>query len=80
MHFGGPTKLHRKSGFGLHPLRNLTASKRAVCGSPGGSDHSSLHELHIERDGHLVANENAAAFERCVPGQAEVFATDLRGR
>src|SRR6202795_3004110 len=40
----------------------------------------SLHELDVERDGHLVANENAAGLKRRVPGQAEVFTVDLRGR
>src|ERR1700686_1325289 len=47
---------------------------------PGGLDNLSFHELDVERDGHLVANENAAGLERRVPGQAEVFAIDLRGR
>src|SRR5882762_8489180 len=39
----------------------------------------SLHELDVERDGHLVANENATGLKRRVPGQAEVFTVDLRG-
>src|ERR1700687_3780307 len=47
---------------------------------PGDPDNLSLHELDIERDGHLVANQNAAGLERRVPGQAEVFTVDLRGR
>src|SRR5712692_283587 len=45
----------------------------------GGLDNSSLHELDVERDGHLVANENATSLERGVPGQAEVFTVDLCG-
>src|SRR6267154_3655970 len=49
-------------------------------GAPGGSDKSSLYELDVERDGHLVADENATGFERRVPGQAEVFAIDLCSR
>src|ERR1700747_2589365 len=36
-----------------------------------------LHELDIERDGHIVANKNAAGFECRVPHQAEVFPVDL---
>jgi hypothetical protein len=40
---------------------------------PRGLDDSSLHELHVERDGHLVANENATGLERGVPIQAEVL-------
>src|SRR3977135_526287 len=40
----------------------------------------SLHELDVERDGHLVANENATGLKRRVPGQAEVFTVDLRAR
>src|SRR6266853_5635793 len=48
--------------------------------APGGSDKSSLYELDVERDGHLVADENAAGFERCVPSEAEVFPIDLCGR
>jgi hypothetical protein len=30
MQFGGPTKLHRKSGFGLHQLRNRTPACSAL--------------------------------------------------
>ena len=41
---------------------------------------SSLHELHVEREGDFVADQNAAGFKRGVPGQAEVFAIDLGGR
>jgi hypothetical protein len=33
---------------------------------PGGPDNLSLHELDVERDGHLVANENATGLERRV--------------
>jgi hypothetical protein len=48
--------------------------------SPGGKENSSLYELHFEGDGNVIADKKAAAFERCVPGQAEVFAADLCGR
>ena len=41
---------------------------------------SVLHELDIEGDGHFIADKNAAGFQHGVPGQAEVFAVDLRGR
>src|SRR6266403_958261 len=47
---------------------------------PDGLDNLSLHELDVERNGHLVADENAAGLKRRVPGQAEVFTVDLRGR
>ena len=47
---------------------------------PGDPDNLSLHELDVERDGHLVANENTAGLKRRVPGQAEVFTVDLRCR
>src|SRR4051812_44452450 len=40
---------------------------------------SGLHELHVERDGDLVSDENAAGLERCVPGEAEILAIDLGG-
>src|SRR5882762_8116454 len=40
----------------------------------------SLHELDVERNGHLVANENAAGLKCRVPGQAEVLTVDLSGR
>src|SRR6202162_1235734 len=44
------------------------------------ADKSSLYELDVERDGHLVADENATSFERRVPSQAQVFAIDLCSR
>ena len=46
---------------------------------PSGSDGSGLHKLNIQRDGHFVANENAARLEGRVPGQAEVLPISLRG-
>src|ERR1700704_2814583 len=33
----------------------------------------SLHELDVERDGHLVANENATGLKRRVHGQAALY-------
>src|SRR5579864_9358659 len=39
-----------------------------------------LHELDIESEGDLVANENAASLEGSVPGQSEVLTIDLCGR
>src|SRR4029077_4505742 len=42
-------------------------------------DRSSLYKLSVKRDSHLVADEDAAALEYRVPGQAEVFAVDLGG-
>jgi len=39
-----------------------------------------LHELDLESDGDLVADQNAPGLERSVPGQAEVLAIDLRSR
>jgi len=41
------------------------------------SDTSSLHKLHIERDGDLLANQNAASFKGRIPCQAVIFAIDL---
>jgi len=41
---------------------------------------SGLYELHIQRDGHFVTDENATGFKRRIPGQAEVFAVKLRRR
>src|SRR5580704_18061859 len=38
---------------------------------------SGLHELNLERDGNLVANEDAAGLQRGVPRQAKVFTVDL---
>ena len=35
MQFGGPTKLHRKSGSGLHQLRNSFAGLRQLCEEGG---------------------------------------------
>src|SRR5207248_8076175 len=40
---------------------------------------SCLHELDLQRDGHVVADENPTGFKRRVPGQAEVLAVNLRG-
>src|SRR6266513_1573620 len=42
--------------------------------------YSGFHELDIQCDGHLVADENATGLECRVPGQAEVFAVDLGRR
>src|ERR1700731_2420038 len=39
-----------------------------------------LHELYIESDGDLVADQNATSLECSVPGQAEVLAVDLCAR
>src|SRR6267142_5924384 len=47
---------------------------------PGDPDNLRLHELDVERNGHLVANQNATGLKRGVPSQAEVFTVDLRGR
>ena len=41
---------------------------------------SSLYELHVERDGYFVADQNSSGFKRRIPCQAEVFTVDLRGR
>src|SRR5437868_217934 len=46
---------------------------------PSGDD-SSLNELDFQRDGHFVADENAAGLKRRIPGQAVVFAVDLCSR
>src|SRR4029077_21233116 len=63
-----------------HGLLFLPRGNTPLRHVPGGLDNLSLHELDVERDGHLVANENAAGLERRVPGQAEVFTVNLRGR
>src|SRR5580693_6374595 len=47
---------------------------------PSEATQLGLHELDIESDGDLVANENAASLEGSVPGQSEVLAINLRGR
>src|ERR1700745_3856990 len=39
-----------------------------------------LHELDIESDSDLVANQNAASLEGSVPGQSEILTIDLCGR
>ena len=44
------------------------------------ADNSSSEEFRVERDGHLVANQDATGLERCVPSQTKVFAVDLCGR
>src|SRR5437868_5021238 len=43
-----------------------------------GTRSLGLHELNIQRDSHVVADENATGLECRVPCQAEVFAVDLR--
>src|SRR5258705_4091267 len=40
---------------------------------------SGLYELHIQINSYFVTNENATSFERCIPGQPEVFTVDLCG-
>src|SRR6202049_3843887 len=40
---------------------------------------STLYELHVERDRHLITNQDATGFERSVPGQTEVLTADLCG-
>src|SRR5712671_8182370 len=40
---------------------------------------SSLHKLCVKRDGHVIAHKNTPCLQRSVPGQAEIFAVDLRG-
>src|SRR5450631_2610203 len=47
----------------------------------GGAEvlRSDEDELHIQHDLDLLADENAAALDRDVPGQAEVLAVDLSG-
>ncbi len=45
-----------------------------------GANDSGLHESDVEGDGHLVTDENTSSLERCVPGEAEVFAVDLCSR
>jgi MarR family transcriptional regulator, 2-MHQ and catechol-resistance regulon repressor len=45
-----------------------------------GSRQSSLHELDIESDGHIVTDQNAAGLEGSVPSQAEILSVDLGGR
>src|SRR6266446_1811413 len=62
-------------GFSFLPRGNTSLGR-----VPGDRDNLSLHELDVERDGHLVANENATGLKRGVPGQAEVFTVDLRRR
>src|SRR4029453_3505833 len=44
------------------------------------ANHSGLHELEVESDGHLVTDKNTARLQSSVPSQAKVFAVDLRGR
>ena len=41
MQFGDPTKLHRKSGFGLHQLRNR--SRKSGFGAHGSNLSSGFH-------------------------------------
>src|ERR1700730_15460710 len=44
------------------------------------ANDSGLRELDVERDGYLLADQDAAGLQRSVPGQSEVFAVNLRGR
>src|SRR5690242_3088707 len=39
-----------------------------------------LHEFHVQRDCYLIAHQNPARFQCCVPYQSVIFAVDLRGR
>src|SRR6267154_2191524 len=39
---------------------------------------SSLHKLDAKRDGHIIAHKNTPCLQHSVPGQAEIFAVDLR--
>ena len=35
-----------------------------------------LHELSVQSDGDVVAHQNSASLESCIPGQTEVLAID----
>src|SRR5579863_7314954 len=43
----------------------------------GPARHLRLDELDFEADGNILADEDAARFERRVPGEAEVLAVDF---
>ena len=43
------------------------------------SDLGGLDELYVEGDGHVLADQHAAGFERRVPTESEVFAVDFGG-
>src|SRR5580700_9576568 len=55
----------------------MRAARARVFVAPAGLNDSSLHELHVERDGDLVTDENSTCFQRGVPVQAEVFTVNL---
>src|SRR5580704_716000 len=55
----------------------MRAASARVFIAPVGLNDSSLHELHVERDGDLVTDENSTRFQRGVPVQAEVFTVNL---
>jgi hypothetical protein len=85
MEIARPGFLGRKPRKGLS-LRSTPIAKQlyrrdpGFWRSPGGPENSSFYELHVERDGDFIADQKTAALERCIPGQAEVFAADLCGR
>src|SRR5208282_1938973 len=62
-----------KSGCNWRNLRHAHCSLSTV--------HQSLrlNELHIEGDRHIVAHQEAAGFESCVPNQPKVLAVNPGG-
>src|SRR5450631_1724107 len=60
-------------------LRSGSAARRISFARISYPNFLRLDELHIQRDGYFLADQNTAGFERCVPGQAEVLAVDLGG-
>src|ERR1700758_4513673 len=61
----------------LSDIELLRAWYDSLCPIRRSSDTSSLHKLHLECDGDLLAHQNAASFKGRIPGQAIVFAVNL---
>src|SRR5262245_19859872 len=61
------------------PAKKKRDAQRPTHGRKPGSARSPFADaLHVYVDGHLLADEKAAAFHRLVPGESEVLAVDGR--
>src|SRR5215813_4191972 len=55
----------------------LAAAPRLWC--PAAASDSRFYELQVQRDGDFLPNQDAARFQRRIPGQTVVFAVDHPG-
>src|SRR5262249_38112187 len=58
-----------------HKTDLLAAAPRLWC--PAAASDSRFYELQVQRDGDFLPNQDAARFQRRIPGQTVVFAVDL---